>query len=305
MPFVFTDQFYIMDPFAPPARGETLTPFVLEVIDGNDDDDIGGYEGDTIDGVVVTEVYPGDTITMRTDSGARVTITGTTFYLADGRIVFTPSDGSVLEEADFLRSTYVTTEQDFPVPQFGPPCFVAGTMIDVPGGTARVESLRPGDSILTADGDAMPLVWTGQTMVRGVDKLAPVLFEPGTIGNDKPLLFSPQHRVLIAGWRAELYCGEPEVLVAAVHLVNGTTIRRAPRRAVRYVHLMCAEPVLLRSEGAITESFNPGAPYLNEDAALRAELAALFPDLPGIAAETARPVPHPREARALAALTEV
>jgi hypothetical protein len=37
----------------------------------------------------------------------------------------------------------------------------------------------------------------------------------GTIGNYGYLRFSPQHRVLVRGWRAELFCGANQVLVAA------------------------------------------------------------------------------------------
>lgn len=50
----------------------------------------------------------------------------------------------------------------------------------------------------------------------------------GAGGSNRPLLVSPQHRMLCDDWRAQMLFGETEVLVAAKHLVNDRTIRRAP-----------------------------------------------------------------------------
>ena len=39
-------------------------------------------------------------------------------------------------------------------------------------------------------------------------------------GTRRPTLLSPQHRVMVSGWRAQMIWGEDEVLVAAKHLVD-------------------------------------------------------------------------------------
>jgi len=44
-------------------------------------------------------------------------------------------------------------------------CFLAGTMIETPSGEVPVETLRPGDMVLTRDHGALPLVWTHATRV--------------------------------------------------------------------------------------------------------------------------------------------
>lgn len=102
-------------------------------------------------------------------------------------------------------------------------CFARGTRIRTMNGETPIEELRIGDLVMTQDNGLQPIRWIASRTVPGHSAMAPVRFEPGAIGNRRPLVLSPQHRVLIADWKAELFFGEPEVLTAAVHLVNGTT----------------------------------------------------------------------------------
>ena len=48
--------------------------------------------------------------------------------------------------------------------------------------------------------------------------MAPIEIAAGALGNWPRLVVSPQHRMLIEGWRAEIYFGQRQVLSAAVHL---------------------------------------------------------------------------------------
>jgi hypothetical protein len=63
--------------------------------------------------------------------------------------------------------------------------------------------------------------------------------------------------MLVRGWRAELLAGLSEVMVAAVHLVNGRTVVRAPCAEVTYVHFMLERHEIVFAEGAETESLDP------------------------------------------------
>lgn len=188
----------------------------------------------------------------------------------------------------------------------GAPCFVAGTLVDTPDGPRRVEALRPGDLVLTVDYGACPVQWVGGRTVRGTGRFAPVRLRAGVLGATCDICVSPQHRVLISGWQAQLLFGEDEVLIPAGSLINGTTITSAPCDLVRYVHVFFDRHQLLSTSGLISESFFPGAEGIDGLAADAAdELLALFPELrdhPRQYGPTSRPVRTRAEALALRTL---
>ena len=210
------------------------------------------FDGDSVNGSDITASYPGDTVTIRVGN-QNITYRGTTFYLANGQRVFTPTDGQILQNGTFRSSTFVQTQGPLLVPgQLGPPCFTPGALILTPDGERPVEALRPGDLVTTRDRGAQRVIWAGAETVPGTGDTAPVLIRAGAMGNRRDLLLSPQHRMLVRGWRAELYAGLSEALVAAVHLVNGRTMLRAPCAAVTYVHFMLERHEIVFAEGAET-----------------------------------------------------
>lgn len=161
-------------------------------------------------------------------------------------------------------------------------CFVAGTGILTPGGLRRIETLEPGDLVWTRNAGAQPLRWIGRRKICGVGPLAPVRIAPGTFGNARAVKVSPQHRILLSGWRAQLYFGEDEVLVAAVHLVDSLAIRIVPRATVEYVHIAFDQHQIVCADGMLTESLYPGRMALAAlPSAARQELQAIFPELAG------------------------
>jgi Hint domain len=185
-------------------------------------------------------------------------------------------------------------------------CFAAGTLIRTAQGLRPVETIAAGDMVWTRDDGLQPVAWAGGRQVDGRGALAPVRFAAGALGNDRALIVSPQHRMLVTGWQAELFCGEPEVLVAAVHLVNGDTVARVPMARVSYHHIMFDAHQIVAAEGCLTESFLPGAEVARGDAALWDELVTVFPELgqrrAGTGLVAARPVAAGGEGRALAGL---
>lgn len=278
MPTTYTDQFYVMDPGNPPDRGTTLTVETYDFIDEDENAFISPSGNDSFDGSDITDVWVDDRILVVID-GSRVWITGVTFYTADGRAVFTPTDGTVLEDAVFRRSDFVEVSTQVPVGDFGPPCFAGGTLIRTEHGLRPVEDIAVGDRIPTRDHGLQEVRWVGHRRVRGDGDYAPIRFAPGSFGNDRALLVSPQHRMLVTGWRAELFFGEDEVLVAAKHLVNGDTIRQTPVDWIDYHHILFNDHEMIEGEGILSESFHPGTYIMMADAGIRAELLALFPDL--------------------------
>jgi Hint domain len=185
-------------------------------------------------------------------------------------------------------------------------CFTHGTLIDTPLGPRLIEELEPGDLVTTLGNGSQPLRWVGTRLVTQAEMLArpdlrPVRFEVGTLGNSRPLLVSPQHRMLLSDWRAEVYFGEDNVLVAAKALVNGTTIRQVvPDDGVVYCHLLFDRHEVIIAEGALSESFHPGEIGLGAlDEAQRREIEALFPTLMLEERRAAFPIVRNSDARAL------
>ena len=158
---------------------------------------------------------------------------------------------------------------------------------------------------MTQDRGAQPLVWAGGRKVAGVGDMAPIRFAAGALGNLRPLMVSPQHRMLVSGWQAELHFGQSEVLVPAKALVNGTTIQPVEMPEVSYHHILFDQHEVVLSEGIFTESFHPGRALLTHDRDMYDEMVTIFPELaqPDFQApfQTARPCVKPYEGRLLAA----
>ena len=161
------------------------------------------------------------------------------------------------------------------------PCFTPGTLILTPVGERPIETLSVGELVVTRDRGPQPIRWIGSQTVTGSGALAPILVhQTAYFGADSPLLVSPQHRVLIEGFRAELFFGLSEVLVAAKHLLGTGIARAQPMAHVTYIHLMFDDHEVIHANGAATESFFAGDVGISALAAdSREELLTIFPEL--------------------------
>src|SRR6056297_230082 len=182
-------------------------------------------------------------------------------------------------------------------------CFTPGARILTQWGERPIETLRPGDMVVTRDHGLQPVRWTGNRTVHGSGDFAPVSIASTVMGGQEALLVSPQHRMLFTGYRAELLFGESEVLVAAKHLVNGRDVTISEQEAVTYIHIMFDRHEVIYAGGIATESFYAGDTALSAvDSAAREELFAIFPELrsaPGRHREIARPCLKRHEAALL------
>ncbi|MDF1727565.1 MAG: Hint domain-containing protein [Sulfitobacter sp.] len=171
-------------------------------------------------------------------------------------------------------------------------CFAAGTHILTPQGQRRVEDLRPSDPVVTMDNGVQILRWTGRRSVIGKGHFAPIHIGAGALGNARPLVVSPQHRMLHRSCDAQLLFCNTEVLIPAKYLVNGGTIVQQEVAEIEYIHLMFDRHEIIVAENCPSESFHPGEVGLGavSDCA-REELFTLFPELrsdPGHYGDTAR-----------------
>ncbi|MEO0938209.1 MAG: Hint domain-containing protein [Pseudomonadota bacterium] len=168
-------------------------------------------------------------------------------------------------------------------------CFTPGTRIATPDGLRPIEELEAGSRVITKDSGAQPIEWIGSRRMTGarlfaMPALRPVRIEAHALGGDRPdesLLVSPEHRMLVKGDIARDLFNEPEVLVAAKDLIDGTNIAVDLKvREVTYIHLLLPRHEVIWANGVETESFHPANAALStlseED---RARLLDMHPAL--------------------------
>ncbi len=132
-------------------------------------------------------------------------------------------------------------------------CYCTGTLIATPAGEVPVETLGIGDTVLTADGRAVPVRWIGRRsyagrFLAGRRHLLPIRIAAGALGEGLPrrdLLISPKHAMLLDG-----------MLVPAEVLVNGQGITQVTAMdRVDYVHVELDQHEAILAEGAASETF--------------------------------------------------
>ena len=194
----------------------------------------------------------------------------------DGTVEFLNGAGEVTGTMDFENIEEIV------------PCFTPGTLIATPEGERLVEDLKPGDRVITRDNGIQRIRWTGRKDLTGHDlarqpHLRPVLIQKGALGRNLPehdLLVSPNHRVLVNNDKTALYFEETEVLAAAKHLTGLDRVDEVGTLGVAYIHIMFDRHEVVLSNGAWTESFQPGDYSLRGiGAAQRQEILDLFPEL--------------------------
>ncbi|MGB7244752.1 MAG: Hint domain-containing protein [Sulfitobacter sp.] len=138
-------------------------------------------------------------------------------------------------------------------------CFLEGTLIETQNGPRPVQWLRKGDMIATADNGFQPLKAALNSRFVACDRTLPIQIKAHCLDNDQDLFVSPQHRILIANSMCELFFGEPEVFVAAKHLIGlpGIHATKVPKK-ISYYHLLLDRHEIIYSNGQPTESFFVG-----------------------------------------------
>ena len=265
-----------------------------DVLDGGAGADVqsGGDDADTFTGVTEGDVIDGGTggvdfDVLNLEGVGRYRIEDETVDedgdSTSGTVVLLNDDGTVRTDADGVPQTIEFAEIEKIVP-----CFTPGTRIATPLGERPVEDLRVGDKVITRDNGIQAIGWVGSkaldlAALRANPHLKPILVKAGALGGGLPerdMLVSPQHRMLVRSEAAQLYFEEREVLVPAKHLVNGDTIRPAQSLGTTYLHFMFERHEVVLSDGAWTESFQPGDYSLKGiDDAARGELFEIFPEL--------------------------
>ena len=167
------------------------------------------------------------------------------------------------------------------IESISPVCFAQGTLILTSRGNVAIENLAVGDLVVTASGATQPIRWLGH---RPVDtrryavpqQAAPIRICAHAFGQGRPardLMVSPGHSICVD------VIGE--VLIPALHLVNGSTIIQTDITKVVYWHIELDEHDIILAEGLPTESYLDMG---NRDFFAENQIVALgesLPDPPG------------------------
>jgi Hint domain len=240
---------------------------------GNDTNTSGGTL--TITKINGIPVKAGDHVILPSGLEIIVNVDGTITAVAD----WGDEIGSTSFSYEVMNKTGIT-DVGFVVGEVVP-CFVEGTRIETVRGAVPVEAVAVGDLVLTLDHGFQPVAWHGVRRVPSRGSMAAVQIPAGAFGDHGALAVSPQHRLHVSGWRAELYTGETEVLVKAIHLVRAGRLAQDHSGApVTYHHLLFSRHEIIRAEGLWSESYYPGPTTLaGHDADVQEELLSLFPEL--------------------------
>jgi hypothetical protein len=217
--------------------------------------DFAGQAGVTVSG---TDEFTGTSATVDLSNGSVLTLSGVTGNTGGNWFVDTRPDSGV--GTDVFLST-------------SPVCYATGTRILTATGERMVDSLQPGDIVLTLAGDeldALPIKWVGRRRIDLTthprpETVAPIRIARGAVADGMPhsdLLVSPDHAILIDG-----------KLICARQLINGTTIRQEmDATSIAYFHVELDAHAILLAEGLAAESYldtgnrgffaNAGAPMI-------------------------------------------
>lgn len=254
------------------ADDVTMYPNGVKEIDVLANDQAGSGATLTITHINGVEAVVGTSVTLATGQTVTLTADGTLEVAGNGDIEDYSFTYGVSDGLGNTDTGYVLVD--------AVPCFVAGTMIETLRGKRPVETLEPGDFVITRDEGPQPLRWIGQRTVEAVGAYAPIRIEANTLGQHDEIWLSPLHRVLISDLTAELLFGEPEVLVAAKELIRRNGVTQIEGDEVTYVHLLFDRHHVIFSEGLATESFLPGPQIKHSfEEEFLEEIEALFPDL--------------------------
>ena len=159
--------------------------------------------------------------------------------------------------------------------------FAGGTMITLADGAQRpIETLHPGDPILTRDHGRQPIRWIGHNRLRAVGAYAPVVIPAGTLGNGGDLVLSQHHRVFLYQRQKQPGLSTSELLVQARHFVDGATVYLRDGGFVDYYSLVFDRHEIIYAEGIPSESLIVNDATVSRlPPEIAAEVRAQFPGL--------------------------
>ncbi|NIY72644.1 hypothetical protein HCZ30_09370 [Marivivens donghaensis] len=125
---------------------------------------------------------------------------------------------------------------------------LTGTIVFTLDGELPVESLSPGDRVITRD--------SGMAILREVRRtkatFCPIRIKAGSLGHTRPerdMVLPSDTLIHIRDWRAEALYGSPTALVPAHKLLDGEFVSRLPDRTEMAFELVFDEQHIIYADG--------------------------------------------------------
>ncbi|MBT8460604.1 MAG: Hint domain-containing protein [Boseongicola sp.] len=167
-------------------------------------------------------------------------------------------------------------------------CYAPGTIIATPTGPRPVETLRPGDLVMTLDHGPQTIRWTCSSAhpLEDVETDAkPVQIKAGALGQNLPvkdLIVSPQHRIFVGG-AGQLQAVFPsEAFAPAKSLTGLPGIRHMKgKKDITWINFACDQHEVATANGCRSETLLLGPMVLNGlSSARKKELTDIFGTTP-------------------------
>ena len=226
--------------------GTNFTGFQTIQFDRNAAWSVSGGSGD-FSGVNITGFNSNDTLTLTGFTEAHYSFSGDTLTLTNS------SSGTVsLQVQENPGSHFTVTNSGGNTLIEGPVCFLAGTFIATPDGEVPVQTLKAGDTVLTAHNGPRTVAWVGTGKVlatRGKRSAAtPVIVRKSALAGNRP------HQDLRITKAHSLYIDD--VLIPVEFLVNHRTILWDDRaQEVEIYHVELESHDILIANGVPAESY--------------------------------------------------
>ena len=102
------------------------------------------------------------------------------------------------------------------------------TPVMTPQGYRKIGTLKPGDTVVSAGGDIVPVLGVFKKTTPAYGSYAPVRLRAPYFGLQSDLVMAGTQRLIVGGSDVEYTFGRDEVLIPAQHLINGTAAIAQP-----------------------------------------------------------------------------
>jgi hypothetical protein len=178
--------------------------------------------------------------------------------------------------------------------------FARGTLLQSENGQAAIEDLRPGDKLVTTDGELSEIVWIGSSTfsaAEATNRVHITRIMADSFGVNRPdsfLSLGPAARVLQTPPHLRSETGSLRMMTPAREFVDGVNvIEVTPPTPVRLFHISLRRHAAILAGGLEVETFHPGPqPLQNLSHTLRSVYMGLFPHINQIS--DFGPMVHPR-----------